>query len=508
MNLTLSPTSIADYRTFLKVKSLPAYHVAGRSVWFPDEYAGRLTLEPPRVKLPPYKPSEFLMDYQAFGSRLAIRKRRFSAFWDCGLGKTLLEGEFARYAAGVTDRERCILIIAPLMVIPQTLEEYARFYGSGEGSRAGSLAIRQLTASNLQDWLDGVGPTGERIGIVNFEALDDADRMRAGRLAGLIVDESSMLKSHYGKWGQSILRLGRGLEWKLAGTGTPAPNDRIEYANHAVLMDAYPTVNSFLARFFVNRGQTSERWELKAHAIKPFYKALSHWSMFMSRPAVYGFKDNAKPLPPIHVHIHDVRLTDEQRTLAMKHTGQLIHASGGIVNRGVMGQLAKGRFRGLDVQTAKPQFIRDLVDQWPDESTIIWCIYNSEQEGMARLFPDACNIDGDTPLDERQRLIAAFKAGRRKVMISKPKILGFGLNLQVATRMVWSGLQDSYEQYYQGVKRANRFGATRPLNVHIPVTELERPMVDTVLSKASMVQHDTEMQEALFRECFNTDLVV
>jgi hypothetical protein len=133
--------------------------------------------------------------------------------------------------------------------------------------------------------------TNGEIGITNYDALDeDVD---TGSLGALILDESSMLKSHYGKWGQDCIRIGRGLDWKLCLTGTPAPNDRIEYANHAVFLDHYPTVNSFLARFFVNRGKTDERWELKPHALRPFYEALSHWCIFVSNPAVYGWKDNS-----------------------------------------------------------------------------------------------------------------------------------------------------------------------------------------------------------------------
>jgi SNF2 family DNA or RNA helicase len=110
-------------------------------------------------------------------------------------------------------------------------------------------------------------------------------------------------------------------------------------------------------------------------------------------------------------------------------------------------------------------------------------------------------MSGDTPLDERERMIGDFKAGRVRVLISKPKILGFGLNLQIATRQVFSGLQDSYESFFQAVKRSNRYGATRPLNVHIPITSVERPMIETVLKKAKRVQTDAEEQERIFKEC-------
>jgi len=179
--------------------------------------------------------------------------------------------------------------------------------------------------------------------------------------------------------------------------------------------------------------------------------------------------------------------------------GLFVNQIGGIGQRGQLSQLAKGRSKGEDIATEKPEFIRKLVNSWPDESTIVWCRYNAEQESMQAVFPDAASISGDTPLEERVRLIDEFKAGRIRILISKPKILGFGLNLQIATRQVFSGLQDSYEEFWQAVKRSNRVGSTRPLNVHIPVTEIEAPMIQTVLEKAKRVQQDTEEQESLFR---------
>jgi hypothetical protein len=329
----------------------------------------------------------------------------------------------------------------------------------------------------------------------------EATRHPSFSVNGLLVHNSSMLKSHYGKWGTTCIRLGRGLDWKLALTGTPAPNDRIEYANHAVFLDHFPTVNSFLARFFVNRGQTDNRWELKPHALRPFYRALSHWCIFLNNPATYGWQDNTESVPPIHTHIHDVTLTEQQQQLVYQKTGTLFadHV-GGITSRSVLSQIAKGNHNGEAVETFKPQFIRALMDSWPDESTIIWCLYNREQEIMAEAFPEAANMTGDTPEPDRERMIEEFKAGTKRILISKGKILGFGLNLQRATRQVFSGLQDSYENFYQCVKRSNRYGATRPLNVHIPITPIERPMIDTVLAKARRVQHDTEEQERLFKE--------
>jgi superfamily II DNA or RNA helicase len=203
--------------------------------------------------------------------------------------------------------------------------------------------------------------------------------------------------------------------------------------------------------------------------------------------------------PPIIVHVDHIELTDEQRTAAQQLTGDLLTTSlGGIGTRGKLSQIAKGK---NGIASNKNGFIRKQVESWmDDESTIIWCHYNDEQEQMEKTFSEAVSISGDTPEAKRQLYIDQFKSGKVKTLISKGKILGFGLNLQVCTRMIFSGLKDSYEEYYQCVKRANRIGSTRPLNVHIPVTELEMPFVENVMRKASRVQSDTAEQEQLFRD--------
>lgn len=488
MRVTLDVNSMADYATFLKIKSLPAYQIKGRTATFPDQYADLVGMKSPSQRFVNYEPSDFLFDYQRDITKLAIKKRKFALFMDCGLGKTLIYAEFIRAAMQVLPSDKAVLIISPFMVVQQTLDEFKRFYGDG-------FQVEQVRAAGLGEWLNR---GDSRIGITNFEAL--TDELEPGRLGCIVVDESSMLKSHYGKWGRTILRLGAGLDWKLAGTGTPAPNDRIEYANHAVFLDAEPNVNAFLARYFVNRGQTSERWALKAHALEPFYRSLSHWCIFLTNPATYGWKDHAEDIPPIHVNIHNVAMTTDQHAAVRDLTGQLfVTHVGGIGQRSKFGQISKGQHNGIAIDTNKPAYIRALVDSWPDESTIIWCIYNAEQDLMEKTFPEAASMRGATPYDQRAAMIDDFKSGKIKVLVSKPKILGFGLNLQVVTRQVFSGLQDSYESYYQAVKRSNRVGSTRDLNVHIPYTDAEYPMIQTVLNKADRVQADAEEQERIFK---------
>lgn len=487
MDVTLNPRSIESYEKFLQLKQLPACSFRGRLASFPDEYASHIgARKRGRLKLT-HSIIDGLFDYQKAIAEMAIKKRKFAIFADCGLGKTLMFLEFAR--AALASSGGGILIVAPLMTVKQTVGEAKRFYGD-------DFPIETVKSSGIQKWLM---KCKGKIGITNYDGMKEG--FNRGQLKGLILDESSMLKSHYGKWGQACLELGAGLDWKLACTGTPAPNDRIEYANHAVFLDAFPTVNSFLATYFINRGQTDNRWELKTHALKPFYRALSHWCIFLTNPATYGWKDNCESIPPINVTIHEVELTKEQRKLVHKYTGGLFATSaGGITTRAKLGQIAKGAVNGVDIPTNKPGFIKDLIAGFGDASTILWSIYNQEQEQLAKLMPEAANITGATPIAKRESLIDSFKSGESKVLISKPKILGFGLNLQIARNQVFNGLKDSYEEYYQAVKRSNRYGSTEPLQVHIPITEIEEPMVANVLQKAKRVQQDCEEQEAIFKE--------
>jgi len=479
MLIDFDTSSMTEYQKFLTCKSLPRTRWQGRALMVPDDVAHRISSAGHPAAQLDYTPPAWMFDYQRDICTQAIQKKRFAVFADCGLGKTPILLEFARHAR---EHGRRALIISPLMVVEQTIQEAGRFFDD--------LPIERVRSSDLQSWIDDDGDT---IGITNYEALKN--ELRPGNLGCLVLDESSMLKSHYGKYARGCLDLGRSCEYKLCCTGTPAPNDRIEYANHAVFLGASRTVNAFLARYFINRGQTQNRWELKPHALRPFYRDLSQWAIFLSNPAVYGWADNCETIPPIQIHIEDVDMTPTQIDDVQKLTGGLFaKSSGGIGERSKLGQIAKSG------DSLKPQYIRNRIASWPNESTIVWCLYNDEQSRICQALPDAASITGTTSEANRHERIDAFKRGEIRTLISKPSILGFGLNLQIATRQVFSGLQDSYEQFYQAVKRSNRYGSTRPLNVHIPVCEVERPMVDNVLRKADRIDADTREQELLFRE--------
>jgi hypothetical protein len=494
MKVTLDLKSIDSYRLFLKIKSLPQYSFTGREASFPDEYASRLGIGGDGASLAAtYYPSPFCFDYQAGISGLAIRKQKFAIFMRCGYGKTICLLEYAKHVLGILPANKAVLIVSPLMVVKQTMAECRRFYGD-------SLSIVQVRAAGLPAWT-AEGPDNDRgrLAITNYEAM--RDEVEQGRIGALILDESGMLSSMYGEYGKQCIRLGRGLDWKLALTGTPARNDRIEFANHSVFLDHFPTVNAFLARFFINRGQTDNRWEIKPHALKPFYRALSHWCIFMSSPARYGYKDNTAPLPPVNTHIHEIDLTAGQNAATRELTGMLLPINaGGITTRSKMSRIAKGKHAGKTIDSLKPAFIKGLVDSWPEESTIIWSRFNDEQDSIAAMFPGCGNIQGTTKHEIREKVIEDFQAKRNRLIVTKPECMGLGLNLQACTRMIFSSIGDSWEKIAQAIFRASRVGSTMPLNVHFPMTELERPERENVLRKAKRIEEDEAIQEEMFLE--------
>ncbi len=203
MRIDFNTRSADDYRMFLNVRKCPIYHFSGTSAIVPDEYATSLGLKTKRKKSTTFKPCNGLFDYQRDITATAIAKRKYAIFADCGLGKTMMILEYARHVAKVTGGR--VLIVSPLMVCNQTVAEAAHWYGERNG-------IDRIRAMDLQYWLDGeYNGFDSQIAVTNYEAIREG--LRPGKLAGLILDESSMLKSHYGAWGTRLIELGRGLEW-------------------------------------------------------------------------------------------------------------------------------------------------------------------------------------------------------------------------------------------------------------------------------------------------------
>ena len=321
--------TIEDYSDLLAVRSLPEFRFTSRrTVETAVAHLHVIGLKATGQALSWQPLAPHLFDYQSWTVDLALERERFAIFAMTGMGKTAMQLEWARQVSEVAGGR--VLIVAPLNICAQSIREGQRFY-----HRA---LVADLTArAALVEWLD----SGSGIGITNYEKLDD--RTEPLDVTGLVLDESSVLKASMGTRRTAMIAAGRGLRFKLCCSATPAPNDRLEYAEHAYFLDVVRSTREFLAAFFVNR---DGEWQLKRHGVDAFYRHLASWSVFMRDPRAYGFGDHTMDLPALNVHFPRVPLTDEQRQAAREYEGgeqSLFGATaGGITSRTKIAQIANG----------------------------------------------------------------------------------------------------------------------------------------------------------------------
>jgi hypothetical protein len=323
--------SIESYADLLAVRALPEYrYVDDATVEAATVLLHAIGISTATVDEPMALPLiEALFDYQAWCVEMALDRRRFAIFADTGLGKTLMQLEWARQVAARTHGR--VLVVAPANVVAQTIDEGALFYGD-------TFPITDAyERPALNDWLaDSVGAS---VAITNYEKLDGAPLP----VSGVVLDESSVLKSSMGARRTAVIDAFRGVGWKLCCSATPAPNERIEYAEHAYFLDVVRSTREFLAAFFVNR---DGEWQLKRHGVRAFYRHLASWSVFMRDPAAYGFADHNADRPPLTVEFPHVDLTDEQREAARAYESgeaSLFGVTvGGVTSRTKVMQIAHG----------------------------------------------------------------------------------------------------------------------------------------------------------------------
>lgn len=387
----------------------------------------------------------------------ALRKGRAAIFADTGLGKTVMQLAWAAQIPGP------VLILAPLAVARQTVSEGARWGFD-------------VTYARSQDG------ASDGITITNYEMIGKFD---PAAFAGVVLDESSILKSFEGKVRTQLIAAFAGTPYRLACTATPAPNDIAELANHAEFLGIMSRVE-MLAAFFVH---DDEGWRLKGHAREPFYRWLASWGMAVKRPSDIGFDDTGYDLPALSI-LPEILPTD------YTPPGQLFSTT----LKGVGDRAAVRK----ETITERCQRAADLIASAPDEPWIAWVGLNDEGRMLAAMIPDAVLVEGNQSPDEKADALSGFADGRHRVLITKASIAGFGLNFQRCARMVFVGMGDSYEQYYQAIRRCWRFGQTRPVTAHIVLTEPEEAIFDNVKRKErdaeamgrNLVQHVAAYERA------------
>lgn len=378
-----------------------------------------------------------LFPFQRDMVRWSIRKGRAALFETTGLGKTRQQIEWARLTG-----ERA-LILAPLAVARQTVREGA------------AIGVPVTYARSQAE----AAPDG--LTITNYEMLHAFDPDAFGAVA---LDESSILKNFEGKVRSRLIGAFKDTPYRLCATATPAPNDIAELANHAEFLGIMSRVE-MLAAFFVH---DDTGWRLKGHAREPFYRWLASWGMSLQRPSDLGYADDGYQLPPLEITACLVPTT-------FTRPGQLFATD----LKGVGDRAAVRR----ETLSERVKAAADLILSEPDEPWIVWVGLNDEGRELAKLIPGAVLVEGQDTPEQKADAIERFIAGEVRVIISKTSIFGFGLNLQRCARMVFVGLSDSYEQYFQAIRRCWRFGQARGVCAYIVLTEPEEAIYANVCRK-------------------------
>lgn len=376
-----------------------------------------------------------------------------AAIWaDTGLGKTLMQLEWARLTRG----DGIALIVAPLAVCEQTARE-ARKVG--------------IDAQYVRD---GANLT-PGVWITNYEMVD---HFNPDDLTAVVLDEASILKQSTGKTRNKLIQHFAPVRYRLAATATPAPNDPEELTNQAEFLGVSTRVN-MLAAYFIH---DQDGWRLKGHARGPMFRWMSSWAVAIRRPSDMGYSDDGYQLPGLDIipHLLDVDVVPDDQLFA--------------TDIGGVGGRAKVRKQTLE---ARCQRAADLVTAEPDEPWLLWVGLNSEADALERMIPDAVNVHGGWSPEDKARALLDFADGKIRVLITKPSIAAFGLNWQHCARMVFVGLSDSYEAYYQSIRRCYRYGQTRMVHAHIVLSELESQIATNVARKE---REASVITESLVRE--------
>lgn len=397
--------------------------------------------------------NEHLFDFQHAIVTWAVRRGRAAIFADTGLGKTLMQLSWAQEVQRHTGGR--VLILAPLAVSEQTIEQ---------GSTFG------IDVSKYQ------GQTTAGVYITNYERMDDAFE---SEWDGLVLDESSILKAHDGKTRTRIIDNAQGIPYRLSCTATPSPNDFEELGNQCEFLGVM-TRTEMLATYFVNDTGDTGTWRLKGWGASKFWEWMGTWAVVLRNPSDLGFDGSAYILPEPQYFEHVVEGGTTADLFAKPAQ--------------TMTERRKAQRDSIEARCAA---LADLVNAQPDEPWLIWCHLNDEAELLASLIPGAVNVQGSDKPEYKAEQMLRFSHGELRVLISKPKICGFGMNWQHCARMAFVGLDDSFEKFYQAVRRCYRFGQKRNVEVHLFVAENEGQVLANLKRKeqqhhemsANMIDH-------------------
>lgn len=411
--------------------------------------------------VPALSPALFAFQRELVG--WALRRGRAALFAGTGLGKTRMQLEWARHVGDV-------MILAPLAVAAQTARE-------GQ-----AIGVDVTVCREDADVLPGVN-------ITNYDRIHKFDPLR---FRGVVLDESSIIKHHDAKTLSVLMDAFCATPFKLAATATPSPNDYTELGTHAEFLGVCSRAE-MLSEFFVHDGGDTASWRLKGHARGAFWEWVATWAALLRKPSDLGHDDAGYILPPLTVE-HHVIAADAETT---KLSGLLFAAEAHTLKER---RDARRGSIGARVEAAA-----DLVNA-DAEPWIVWCDLNAESEALARSIPGAIEIRGSHTTEEKEEALTHFAAGRVRVLVSKPSICGFGLNWQHCARIAFVGVTDSFEAYFQAIRRCWRFGQVRPVEAHVFASEIEGRVLANLRRKEADATAMAEELAAWTRGAVNAEV--
>ena len=389
-----------------------------------------------------------MFDFQKFIVKRALKAGKYAIFADCGLGKTLMQLEWANQVSKFTNKP--VLILAPLAVVGQTYQEGKKF-----------------------------GIDMNNIHVQNYEQLDNID---CSIYSGVVLDESSILKNFEGATKKQILDNFYNTPYKLACTATPSPNDPMELGNHSEFLNIM-TRNEMLAMYFIHDGGETSKWRLKGHATKLFYQFVGTWAIMLNKPSDIGFNIEGYELPKLNI-------TENQIKTPKRENGSLFNDA--IISAtNFNSELRLTKIERLDE-------VVNIINSKPNENFIIWIKQNEEGELLKKLLPDAIEVKGSDSNEWKKQKLLGFANNEFRILITKTKIASFGMNYQNCKNQIFASLDFSFEGLYQAIRRSYRFGQKEEVNIYLITTDTMsnvKQSIDTKQKQFEIMQN--EMNEAI-----------
>jgi DNA modification methylase len=402
-----------------------------------------------------------LFAFQKFIVKRALHAGKYAIFADCGLGKTLMQLEWANQVVHHTNQP--VLILAPLAVSGQTIKEGEKF----------NIKVWKWIDNNQaisEDYHSGI----PRIWITNYEQLENID---CSIFSGVVLDESSILKNYEGSTKKLILDYFAKTPYKLACTATPSPNDPMELGNHSEFLDVM-TRTEMLSMYFIHDGGETAKWRLKGHATKLFYQFVGSWAIMLNNPKDIGFEMHGYDLPKL-------KLYEKQIATEKRNNGSLFNDTA--INATNFNE---------ELRLTKVERLQEACDivNASKENFIIWIKQNEEGELLKKLIPDAVEVKGSDSPEYKEKMLLGFANNQFRVLITKTKIAQFGLNYQNCRNQIFASLDFSFEGLYQAIRRSYRFGQKKNVNIYLITTDTMQNVIQSINNKQKQFE---EMQDQM-----------